>query len=205
MGQVQTITMKAFRGMDSFSGELRVMEGSQTRRGVRRQNRRASCNSLRELAGSDAGCGFTAGESEHTSAAHAADHQTDADSAETMVNEAGGTPQSNEKDGIAQENSGVVPPDACDPEKKQWTPLLTLVQGAMQETEALPRDGKEFVEAVNREIYLVGVVKSLLTNDDVKVKHRMCEQLVDIAYGKSSKGAETVRPIIHDLPGPRRD
>ena len=97
MAQPQTITIRAFRGMDTFSGEIRVVGGSRARRGVRRQNHQASCNSLRELAGSDAGRGLTAGGSAHTSAAHAADHKTDADSAKTKVKKRRRTPDKKEK------------------------------------------------------------------------------------------------------------
>src|SRR5208337_2236243 len=97
MGQPQTITMKAFRGMDTFSGEMRVIGGSRARRGVRRQNRLASCNSLREMAGSDAGRGMTVGGSAHTSPAHAAGHRTDADPAETKVKKRRRTPDKKKK------------------------------------------------------------------------------------------------------------
>jgi hypothetical protein len=192
--------MRTFRGMDSLSGNLRVEGGSRQRKGVRRLTGRASCNSPEELAGSDAESGLTAGGDAHTSAALTAGHKTDADPAKTTAKEAGGTPKKDEAGKVPPIYGGGLP-EGRKPGEKQWTPRLTLVEGEMQEIETLPRDGREFAEAVNREIYLVGVVKSLLTDDDARVKHRMCEQLVDIAYGKNAKVAEAARPVyVCDIP-----
>ena len=91
MGAVQarTITLRAFRGMDSLSGELRVVGGSRRRRGVRRQERQASCKSLEGKTGFGATCEATAGGSAHTSAARAADRETDASLAEPKAEPAG--------------------------------------------------------------------------------------------------------------------
>ena len=83
-GPVRTVTLKSFRGMDSLSGEVRVVGGSRRRRGVRRTAPQASCqpaqagNSQAVLAGADVACGAAAGGSAPPSAAHAANCGTHA-------------------------------------------------------------------------------------------------------------------------------
>jgi len=187
MGQPQTITMKAFRGMDTFSGEMRVIGGSRTRRGVRRQNHRASCNSLRELAGSDAGRGLTAGGSAHTSAAHAADHRTDADSAKPKVKKRRGTPEKKteeeEKSGTKRGKGG-----RGGPVESLWDEKAQLDGGV-----PLPEDGIGFVDAVNVNIDLIRLTEILLRGTDERSSKSLLERLLEMRYGKNARAlmAET--------------
>jgi hypothetical protein len=180
MGQPQTITMRAFRGTDTFSGTVRVEGGSRTRRGVRRQNRRASCNLLTELAGSDAGRGLTAGGSAHTSAAHAAGHKTDADSAKTKVKKARRTPDKKKASKSKPKESG----GGNQPVESLWNERATLDGGV-----PLPEDGVGFVDAVNVNIDLIRLTELLLRGTDEKSSKSLLERLLEMRYGKNARAA----------------
>ena len=95
MGQPlpRTITLRAFRSMDSLSGEVHVVGGSRRHRGVRRQGRRASCKSPGVLAGADAACGAAGGGSAQPSEARAASRETDAEPAKPKAEKAERAPE----------------------------------------------------------------------------------------------------------------
>jgi len=195
MGQPQTITIRAFRGMDTFSGEMRVIGGSRTRRGVRRQNHRASCNSLRDLAGSDAGRGLTAGGSAHTSAAHAAGHKTDAGSAKTNVKKRRRTPDKKVKSSTKKGSGGG---DA--PVESLWDEKAQLDGGV-----PLPEDGIGFVDAVNVNIDLIRLTELLLRGTDEKSSKSLLERLLEMRYGKNARHAEETSQAVIDIPGMTKD
>ncbi len=195
MGQPQTITMRAFRGMDTFSGEMRVIGGSRARRGVRRQNHRASCNSLRVLAGSDAGRGSTAGGSAHTSAAHAADHRPAADSAKTKVKKRRRTPDKKVKSSTKKGSGGG---DA--PVKSLWDERAELDGGV-----PLPEDGVGFVDAVNVNIDLIRLTELLLRGTDEKSSKSLLERLLEMRYGKNARREEETTHTVIDIPGMTKD
>jgi hypothetical protein len=70
----------------------------------------------------------------------------------------------------------------------------------------LPLDGPGFVDAVNEYVDLVRLTDSLLRERDEKSSKSLLEKLLEMKYGKCSKGDTSgVRPIINDLPGPIRD
>ena len=194
MGQPQTITMRAFRGMDSLSGNLRVEGGSRQRKGVRRLTGRASCNSPEELAGSDAESGLTAGGDAHTSAALTAGHKTDADPAKTKAKEAGGTPKKEEKKAITGAGGGD------DILESLWNERATLPGG-----EELPLDGMAFADAVNKRIDIVRLTELLLRGRDERSSKSALEQLLEMKYGKNARVAEAGGPdgeptYIIDIP-----
>jgi len=192
MGKPQTITMRAFRGTDTFSGSVRVQGGSRTRRGVRRQNRPASCNSLTELAGSDAGRGSTAGGSAPTSAAHAADHKTDADPAKTKVKKARCTPDKKKASKSKPKESG----GGGGPVESLWNERATLDGGV-----PLPEDGIGFVDAVNVNIDLIRLTELLLRGTDEKSSKSLLERLLEMKYGKNARGSETsAKQYVIDIP-----
>jgi hypothetical protein len=196
MGQPQTITMRAFRGMDAFSGEMRVIGGSRARRGVRRQNRRASCNLLTALAGSDAGRGLTAGGSAHTSAAHAAGHKTDADSAETKVKKRRRTPDKKEKSSTKLGNGG-----GDGPVESLWDERAQLDGGV-----PLPEDGVGFVDAVNVNIDLIRLTELLLRGTEERSSKSLLERLLEMKYGKNARAAAAeTGPLIDCAPRATRD
>ncbi|MGA2299286.1 MAG: hypothetical protein ABSG77_01175 [Candidatus Acidiferrum sp.] len=191
MAQPQTITIRAFRGMDTFSGEMRVIGGSRARRGVRRQNHRASCNSLRELAGSDAGRGLTAGGSAHTSAAHAADHKTGADSAKTKVEKRRRTPDKKEKSSTKKGNGG-----GDGPVESLWDERAQLDGGV-----PLPEDGVGFVDAVNVNIDLIRLTELLLRGTEERSSKSLLERLLEMRYGKNVRGSENpAKQYVIDIP-----
>jgi hypothetical protein len=196
VGQPQTITMRAFRGMDAFSGEMRVIGGSRARRGVRRQNRRASCNLLTALAGSDAGRGLTAGGSAHTSAAHAAGHKTDADSAETKVKKRRRTPDKKEKSSTKLGNGG-----GDGPVESLWDERAQLDGGV-----PLPEDGVGFVDAVNVNIDLIRLTEILLRGTDEKSSKSLLERLLEMRYPKNARAvAADTGSLIDCAPPAIRD
>lgn len=185
----RTMTLMAFRRTDQFSGALRVVPGSRTRKGVRRHSGRASCNSLKGLAGTDAPGGTAAGESAHTSAAHAADCSTDADLAGSIAENDVRTPtkkrpKSKGKHAAAKTGGGgeVGPVEAL------WEEKAELDGG-----EILPEDGIGFVEAVNEHINLVKLTELLLRGADEKSCKSLLGQLLDIRYGKNARLAAAAR------------
>lgn len=203
MAAVQTLTMRNFRRMDTFSGEVRVIPGSRTRRGVRRQEHRASCNSREGLAGSDAGSGLTAGGSAHTSVAHAAGHKTDADLAEAKVKKRGGTPvkkveekKVEEKKPRAKKGSG-----GDGPVESLWDEKAQLDGGV-----PLPEDGVGFVDAVNVNIDLIRLAELLLRGTDERSSKSLLEKLLEMRYGKNARGmAGNTMSAIDYVPQAIRD
>ncbi|MGB2677669.1 MAG: hypothetical protein WAN12_11365 [Candidatus Acidiferrum sp.] len=179
--------------MDTFSGAMRVIGGSRARRGVRRQNHRASCNSLRELAGSDAGRGLTAGGSAHTSAAHAADHKTDADPAKAKVKKPKRTPDK-KKRRKSSTKLGTVGGDG--PVESLWDERAELDGGV-----PLPEDGVGFVDAVNVNIDLIRLTELLLRGTDEKSSKSLLERLLEMRYGKNARGSENpAKQYVIDIP-----
>jgi len=215
--------------MDSLSGELRVVGGSRTRRGVRRQGRRArhltaqAGKSPGVPAGTDAACGVAAGGSAHTSNAHAASRGTDAEPAEPKAGQAARTPKTEKTKapqtkrrtaGRRQKSKGFFQKkDAtgtakggggdgtAKPIESLWDERVHLDGG-----DDLPAEGPGFVDAVNEYVDLVRLTDSLLRERDEKSSKSLLEKLLEMKYGKGGKTElGGVRPIICDLPGPIRD
>jgi hypothetical protein len=84
---------------------------------------------------------------------------------------------------------------------------MECVDGVWQPIEALPDNGPQFVKAVNAGVQMVAVGRALLLDKDVKVRQRVFEQLIEIAYGKNSRVAEEERPrkISWNVPSGIRD
>jgi hypothetical protein len=179
------VGINTFRTLnDPLSGELCVVGGSPRHRGARKFHHQAKSPSPKSTAGSDDGSGPTAGESAHDSTAHAADCKPCTDSAGGSGN---GTKRAPEK--------GV----------EQWVPILEFPEKELRPVEPLPHDGLRFVQAVNEEVQMVGIAKGLLTADDIKVKQRVFEQLMEMAYGKNARGGEKSKPTVIDIPGMTKD
>ncbi len=185
MGQPKTITMKAFRGMDRFSGEMRVIGGSRARRRVRRQKRLTSCNSLKEMAGSDAGCGLIASGSANTSSAHAAVHKTDAEPAKNKVKTPKRTPDNKKKSKTKKGKGG-----GGGPVESLWDERAQLDGGV-----PLPEDGVGFVDAVNVNIDLIRLTEILLRGTDERSSKSVLERLLEMRYGKSSRAVASEAAI----------
>jgi len=196
MGQAQTITMRDFRRTQRFSGNVRVEGGSRTRRGVRRQNRPASCKSPTEPAGSDAARGLTAGGSAPTSAARAADHKKNADSAGTKAKKHRGTPDKKKASKRKQTKSG----GGDGPIESLWNERATLDGGV-----PLPEDGIGFVDAVNVNIDLIRLTELLLRGRDEKSSKSLLERLLEMRYGKNARYAEGTPQVVLDIPGVSED
>jgi hypothetical protein len=196
MGLPQTITMRDFRRTQRFSGNVRVEGGSRTRRGVRRQNRPASCKSPTEPAGSDAARGLTAGGSAPTSAARAADHKTDAGPAEKKAKKARGTPDKKKQSKPKHAKGG----GGDGPIESLWNERATLDGGV-----PLPEDGIGFVDAVNANIDLRRLTEILLRGRDEKSSKSLLELLLEMRYGKDARHAEETPQAVLDIPGLSED
>jgi hypothetical protein len=181
---------RAFRvGIHTFwtlngplSGELCVVGGSLRHRRARKSRLRAKSSSLGSTAGSDDGGEPTAGESAHTSAAHAADRKPCADSA-------GG-----DEDGTMRAPIQGGTPKAEDEKTK----------GEARAARPLPRDAWEFVKEVNEERQLVTVVTGMLDVEvDPRVKQPVVKQLLEMAYPKQGRAVEQERPSKISVNVPR--
>jgi len=73
-------------------------------------------------------------------------------------------------------------------------PKLECAEAELQPIEALPDGGVQFVKAINARVQMVGVGAALLLDEDVKVRQRVFEQLVEIVYGKHARVVEEERP-----------
>lgn len=195
MERAKTITIKAFRRMDSLSGNLRVEGGSRRRRGVRRLKSQACCRPPKELAGSDAESGMTAGGDATSCPAPTAGHKTDADPAKTKAKEAGRTPNKKgktSKPGTGERKTGSKeePPESLGDERAE-----------LDGGEGLPVDGTSFVDAVQEHIDLVRLTELLLRGRDERSSKSLLEQLLKMKYEKNAKVTESNRPLyVCDIP-----
>ena len=189
--------------MDTLSGNLRVKIRSRHRRGVCPPTRPAMDPSPENQAASDDGSGTT-DELAANSGAVSTDRKPRAEAAQVQAEEVARTPENKIAGNEPPENTEELP-RAHDPAKEQWSPRIFMDEGEMQVAEELPTDARALVEAINKGVYMVGVGKSLLLEKDIKVKQRVWEQLIDLAYGKNPEVKETARQVIHDLPRPLRD
>jgi len=179
------VGISTFRTLnDPLSGNVCVVGGSPRHTGARKSRHRAKGSSLKSTAGSDDGSGPTAGGSAHNSTAHAANCKPCADSAGGSGSETKRAPE-----------KGV----------EQWVPLLEFPEKELRPVEPLPRDALRFVAAVNEEVQMVGIAKELLTKDDIKVKQRVFEQLMEMAYGKNARREEETTHTVIDIPGMTKD
>ena len=194
MAEPLFITLADFRRMDLFSGEVRVVCASPTRRGVPRQRVRANCKSL-EGAEADVMSCRNDGGSAPTSAARAAHPATDADLAKPEANQAGRTPHENQEPEM-KKNYQTDREKAEREEQKKikeeekargaeggaitvWQERAQLNGGA-----ELPVKGFEFVDKVNEHIDLVRTAELLLRGVDEKSARGMLERLFIAKYGR---------------------
>ena len=198
MGVVKPVlmTMTVFQETDNFSGEVHVRPGSRTRRGVRRQGRRASCNSLEELAGTVATSGATAGGSAHTSAAHAASGPADTELAKPKAKNAERTPMKRKKEESKTLGTAKSGGDGKGPIESLFEERAMLDGG-----DPLPEDGPGFVDSVNDYIDLVRTTELLLRGFDEKSTKNLMELLLEMKYGKTTRaGATRTHPVIDCVP-----
>jgi hypothetical protein len=212
---MRTITPKQFRQTTLFSGEVRVIAGSRTRRGARWQRGQASCNSP-ELAGADAASFADAGGSANTSTAHAANPETGAGLAKPAAEVAERAPK--------QKKQTVNPADkakaeAHEEKKKQEEqkakasesgggngkggngngggkgddddddepPSVWEERACLNGGRNLPDSLANFVDRVNERISVVRVVELLLRSPDDKAARGLVEKLLEARYGKAAR------------------
>jgi len=173
MGAVLRCGIRTFRTLNGpLSGEVHVSGGNSRAKGARKRGSRAKSRSLEPGAGPDDGSGKPAGGSARTSAAPPAARETSGGSADGGGNETKRAPNKDE----------------------QVVPKLESTEAEIQPIEALPDGGVQFVKAINARVQMVGVGAALLLDEDVKVRQRVFEQLVEIVYGKHARALEEERP-----------
>lgn len=173
MAAVLRCGIRTFRTLNGpLSGEVHVSGGSSRAKGARKRKGRARSRSLEPCAGLDDGSGITAGGSARTSAAPPADRETSGGSA----------------DGGGKETKRAPT------KEEQIVPKLECAEAEIQPIEVLPDGGVQFVKAINARVQMVGVGAALLMDEDVKVRQRVFEQLVEIVYGKHARVVEEERP-----------
>jgi hypothetical protein len=173
MAAVLRCGIRTFRTLNGpLSGEVHVRGGYSRGMGARKRGGQAKSRSLEPGAGPDDGSGTTAGGSARTSDAPPAARETSGGSADGGGTETKRAPKNDE----------------------QVVPKLKCVEAELQPIEALPDGGMQFVKAINARVQMVGVGAALLLDEDVKVRQRVFEQLVEIVYGKHARVVEEERP-----------
>jgi hypothetical protein len=214
---MRTIPIRDFRKTDVFSGEVRVIAGSRTRRGARWQRGQASCNSP-ELAEPEAASFVDADGSATSTKAHAANLETGAGLAKPEAEVAERAPK--EK----KQKQRVNPADkakaeAREEKKKQEEkkakgsggksggdgnggsgkgggkgddddeiPSVWEERACLNGGRHLPDSLPDFVDKVNERISVVRVVELLLRSPDDKAARGLAEKLLEAKYGKAARG-----------------
>lgn len=178
------MTMREFRRMKNFSGEVRVQPGSRTRKGVRRHRRQASCNSPEGKAGTVARSRAAGGESAHSSAAHATSRFTDTDLAEAKAKHVERTSLQTKKKGSKTQSVAGGGKGGGGPVESLWEERSMLDGG-----DPLPKDGPGFVDSVNDYIDLVRTTELLLRDQDAKSSKSLLELLLEMKYGSDARAA----------------
>jgi hypothetical protein len=173
MGVAFRCGIHTFRTLNGpLSGELHVRGGFSRCRGARKRDGRAKSRSLEPIAGSDDGSGTTAGGSARTSDAPPAVRETSGGSADGGGSETKRAPEKN----------------------LQLVVRRKCADADLQPIEALSENGLQFVKAIDARVQMVAVGCALLLDEDARVRQRVFEQLVDLAYGKNSRVVEEERP-----------
>jgi len=173
MGAVLRCGIGTFRTLNGpLSGKVHVRGGYSRGVGARKRGGRAKARSLEPGAGSDDGSGTTAGGSARTSDAPPAARETSGGSADGGGNETKRAPKKDE----------------------QVARRIECAEADLQPIEALPESGLQFVKALNARVQMEAVGCALLLDEDARVRQRVFEQLVDLAYGKNSRVVEEERP-----------
>src|SRR2546425_3039079 len=68
----------------------------------------------------------------------------------------------------------------------------------------LPADGRAYVEAVSAHISLVDVSDEILHCEDIRLKEKHLDRLLDLAYVKTLPFADEPPVVVSDLPRPDR-
>jgi hypothetical protein len=194
MAVARRIALNSFRTLtDPLSGELHVKCGSSRRRGAHKSHSGTRTSSRKSQAGSDDGSGPTAGESAHTSAAHASDRKPCADLA---GGDGGGS--------TCAPNSRKQRGKSVDTDETTLLELRKALQGGRE----LPMDGRAFLEAVNRQIDVVTYIVLLMRSQDDKLAGRLIEMVLEFGYGRNSRAVASsgaAGPLIDCAPRPIRD
>jgi hypothetical protein len=168
------VGLNTFRTLpDPLSGELCVVGGSLRHRRARKSRHWAKNASQEPTDGFDDGDGPIAGGDASSSDAAAANREPCADLA-------GGDGEETMRAPMQAAN-----PTAGDAKEK----------GKSGSARPLPRDAWEFVNEVNQERQIAGVVVGMLEKEvDPRVKQPVVKQLLEMAYPKQGRVAEEERP-----------
>ena len=195
--RVQRVTLGQLRGMEMLSGTLCVGGRTRRRRGVSSPESAVAETQPECGAATDDG-NRANGDGVATSDATVPDGETNAGVAGETRGESGGTSQKKTKAG--KRGAGGVGGGTGGDGREVSNERETLQGGS-----ELPRDGWEFLEAVNEKIDVVRVMEVLLRSKDEKLAGRLTEQLLEMAYEKSQRVMDGEEQDIFDVPRPVRD
>jgi hypothetical protein len=110
-------------------------------------------------------------------------------------------------DGDSANGGGDEPKRAPVPGKEQYVMPLEVHERELQPLKEMPGTQWAFVKAIDEGVQMVAVGKALLADPDSRVRQRVFEQLVELAYGKNARVTEEERPgkSTWNLPRPERD
>jgi hypothetical protein len=209
---MRTIPIRDFRKTDVFSGEVRVIAGSRTRRGARWQRGQASCNSP-ELAEPEAASFVDADGSATSTKAHAANHETGAGLAKPEAEVAERAPKEKKQKQIVNP-ADKAKAEAKEEKKKQeeqkakgntksgdsgtgngkgkgkkdnYIPSIWEERACLDGGTNLPDSLADFVDRVNENIDVVRVVELLLRSPDDKAARGLAEKLIEAKYGRAAR------------------
>jgi len=177
-------TLKGFRENESpMCGVVLVVGPASRVGGVPSSTSQATHESQLGEAASDDGSVATAG-GDAPSAAAAAGRETNVEVADSMAKKSKGTPRQKEPEST----------------EALWEQRMHLKGGP-----ELPKDGWEFLQALNRKIDVVALMNLLLRSPDDKLSGRLLEQVLEMAYEKTERAAEQSETSEWNIPRPIRD
>ena len=178
------MTLKGFWGNESpMFGVVLVVGPASRDRGVPSSTSQATQQSQLGEAASNDGKVVTAG-GDALSAAAAAGRETNAEVADSMAKKTKGTPPKNDLEST----------------EALWDQRVHLKGGP-----ELPKDGWEFLQALNKKIDAVELMNLLLRSRDEKLSGRLLEQVLEMAYEKTEREAEENEAPEWNIPRPVRD
>lgn len=83
--------------------------------------------------------------------------------------------------------------EACAEAAAATSPVAPGAPRNIWKEDLLPKDGLGFAEVLHRTIDLVSVTQDLLRNEDVKLRQKVLEQVLDLAYGRNGRVTEPAK------------
>jgi hypothetical protein len=192
--------MKEFRRMNVMSGNLRVHGRSRPRRVARPPEGTAIERKQLEPAATDDESGEAVGGGATSSVTTATTREAHAEAAGEKPEAVRATKKSEDKKEKKKEQIEEQKKEEkkarSDEPQSAWDKKAELGGG-----EELPEDAAKFVAAVQKKIDLVELAVFVLRRGDERLTQRQLEQLLEMKYGKNSRGGESAaKQYVIDIP-----